>query len=352
MKKVCFVIMGNIYMAPYLSTYAKHIEGPYSVIYWDREGRGEDPGANTYFRFAEKLEGGKLKKIMGYFRFRRYAGKVLKNNDFDVVILLQTWCALILSGILRRKYSRRYVIDVRDYTYEKNPMIYHIEKKVIGKSLRTVISSEGYKKFLPPYDYLIAHNMRNLPADRVWKIQHRDTRRDILHIAFIGYVNYQEQHKKLILALKDDSRFRLSFIGTKAEELGTFCREHNVENVTLRGTFEADRILDFYRDVDMVNNLYGNHTPVLDYALSNKLYFAATLQIPILVYPDTYMAEVSDQFGIGCKVSLDESDIGDKLFSYYQNMDWPGFQKGCGLLMEKAESEQAEFERVMANILK
>ena len=164
-------------------------------------------------------------------------------------------------------------------------MIYHIEKKVIGKSLRTVISSEGYKKFLPPYDYLIAHNMRNLPADRVWKIQHRDTRRDILHIAFIGYVNYQEQHKKLILALKDDSRFRLSFIGTKAEELGTFCREHNVENVTLRGTFEADRILDFYRDVDMVNNLYGNHTPVLDYALSNKLYFAATLQIPILVYP-------------------------------------------------------------------
>ena len=55
-------------------------------------------------------------------------------------------------------------------------------------------------------------------------------------ISFIGYVNYQEQHKKLMLALKDDKRFRLSFVGTRALELESFCKENGIEPFEIKSS--------------------------------------------------------------------------------------------------------------------
>ena len=42
MKKICFITMGNLYTVPYLKSYTKYIDGSYSVIYWDREGKREE----------------------------------------------------------------------------------------------------------------------------------------------------------------------------------------------------------------------------------------------------------------------------------------------------------------------
>lgn len=349
MKKICFIIMGNIYTVPYLSTYTKHIKGKYSVIYWDREGKNEVDGNNQHYCFTKKLATkDKIGKAVGFVQYRKFVKRILLQEKFDLVVFLQTWSALLMADVVEKYYPGKYIVDVRDYTYEKNPIIYRREKKLMKQAAMCIISSEGYRDFLPPHDYYILHNTRELPEEKVAALQGRNKKKEILTISFIGYVNYQDQHKKLLMSLKNDRRFHLNFIGTRAMELSAFCQENGIHNVTLMDTFDAAKILDFYENTDLINNLYGNNTPILDYALSNKLYFSAQLQIPILTCSNTYMSKVAGAYNFGFDVDVEDSDIGDKLWKYYNAIDWEQLSKGCEKFMKKVRTEQKNsYEKLM-----
>ncbi len=351
-KKICFVTMGNIYIVPYLSTYTNHIKGNYSVIYWDREGKNEAEGNNKYYRFYKELSPkDKLEKITGFIQYKKFVKRILLKEKFDIVIFLQTWSALLMADVVEKHYPGKYIVDVRDYTYEKIPFIYNREKKLMKNAAMCVVSSEGYKDFLPPHDYYVFHNTRDLPVEKVAAIRERNKVKNVLHISFIGYVNYQEQHKKLLMNLKNDPRFHLNFIGTRSLELEPFCKENDIRNVTLMDTFDASKILDFYENTDFVNNLYGNHTPVLDYALSNKLYFAAELRMPILTCADTYMSKISGKYGFGFEVDVADPQIGDKLWKFYTSIDWENFDSCCDDFIEKVQNKNCESIEFLKKVL-
>ena len=351
-KKVCFLSIGNISRCPYMQQYTKHMDTSYSVIYWDREGICEDQGQNTFHRFSFEVKpGDTLAKIKGYFGFRKFAQKKLKEENYDVLVVLQTWTAIILTDILTKQFAGKYIVDIRDYTYENNKVIYGLEKRLVSHSLYNVISSPGYKAFLPDADYLVSHNTRPLQKDAVSEIRGREKNKSTLNIAFIGYVNYHEQQKKLMLALKNDPRYMISFIGTRAMELESFCKENDIKNVTLIDTFSPSVILELYKNVDFINNLYGNHTPVLDYALSNKLYFSGELAIPILVCRDTYMAKVSQQYGLGLTVDEIDSKLGDILFDYYTQIDWAQFENCCDRFLDDVAQENQKFNQLIGEAL-
>lgn len=349
MKNICFITLGNLYLCPYLEFYLRQINGPYTVIFWDREQRNETAnGQAIYKRFSFSCTtNNNFRKIMGYIKFRKYIKRTLHKNVFDVIVLLQTQAALLVYDLLLKYYKGKYIIDIRDYSYEKYNFIYNMEATLIKNSLHTIISSNGYRAFLPPHDYLVIHNLRYLPKVQTKHISLREKRQNVLTIAFIGFVNYQKQHQKLILSLKDDSRFELRFIGTRAKELEAFCQDHAVKNVTLIDTFDSSKIVDLYHGVDFVNNLYGNHTPVLDYALSNKLYFAAELRIPILVCPDMYMSDVVEDYGIGLTVDINSYNLGNTLYDYYWKINWEVFDRNCSMFLDKAYVENNNLEKLI-----
>lgn len=352
MKKVCFLTMGNIELAPYIEIYMKYVEGACHIIFWDREGRGQRSDGNYYYRYNKQIKDtDKVQKAIGYAGYKRFARRVLLENKFDLVICLQTCVALLLSDVLMSKYAGKFIVDIRDYSDEKIGLVYKREKRLFARAKKCVISSEGYKEFLPAGEYLIAHNLRQLPKDEVESIRNRETKRTRLHIAYIGHCAYQEQYKKLLLNLKNDERFIVSFFGTRAEELEEFCRNNDIKNVRISGTFDAKDILQLYKDVDFVNNLYGNHTPVLDYALSNKLYFATELRIPILTCPDTYMAKVALHYGVGIAVNADDFNLGDCLYDYYMKLDWKKMSDGCQRFLDRAYKEQACFESYIRSVI-
>lgn len=341
MKRICFVSLGNVYLSPYLKQYTNIINDNYDIIYWDRENLNETIlGSNiNVYRFSKSFKN-KATKIAGYALYRQYVKRILSKSDYDCVIFLQTLGAIIIGRYLVKEYHMRYVIDIRDYSYEGNKYIYSLEKKLIMNSKFCIISSEGYKKFLPKQDYIITHNIRELDKTQVAKIKNRAKERAVLNIAFIGYVNYQEQHKKLLLNLKNDNRFIMTFIGTRALELKKFCEKNAITNVRFGDRFNPDEMLTLYEDVDLVNNLYGNHTPILDYALSNKLYFAAELNIPILTCSDTFMSEISHKYSFGIDVDVNNPNCGDILFDEYKRIDWERFSIGCQNFLDKVHHEQ------------
>lgn len=345
-SKICFVTIGNIYLTPYIHKYIENIKCEYDVIYWNRDDITEDVGATSLYGFNFKLtsQDSKFRKIKGYWYFRKYATEILKKNNYDRVIVLQTMVGVMLEKVLRKNYFKRFILDIRDYTLEKNRVFYYIEKNIINASGMTVISSEGYKEFLPPSEYVSIHNNRRINSKDVEQIRNGNKKSSKLVIAFIGYISYQEQHKKLLKIFKNDDRFELHFIGKEAENLIPFCEENNINNVKIEGKFEPENIIEKYKEVQIINNLYGNNTPVLDYALSNKLYFAATLGMPILVCEGTYMEKISLKYGFGYTFDFNDSEACDKLYEYYHNIDWNTFEKNCDLFLEKVNRENKEFQ--------
>ncbi|EJG71821.1 capsular polysaccharide biosynthesis protein Cps4G domain protein [Streptococcus pneumoniae 2081074] len=109
-------------------------------------------------------------------------------------------------------------------------------------------------------------------------------------------------------------------------------------------TFQPKDTMSFYKNTDAVLNLYGNHTPLLDYALSNKLYFAALLYKPILVCEDTYMEKVSIENGFGFVLPMKDESEKDCLALYIQNLDRKQLIKNCDNFMDRISLEKQKTE--------
>ena len=190
MKNICFVTIGNVYMVPYINTYSRYIQNNYSIIYWDREQKNESDGKNIYYRFDKQIApSDKLGKLAGYLQYKKFVKHILLKEKFDLVVFLQTWSAILMADVVEKHYCGKYIVDVRDYTYEKNPIIYHCEKNLIKKAAMCVISSEGYKEFLPPHNYYVFHNARELSKEKVLAIRERNKEKEILNISFVGYLS-------------------------------------------------------------------------------------------------------------------------------------------------------------------
>ena len=315
-KKICFISLGNIYLCPYISKYISLIECDYDVIYWDRHRVEEDINAKQVYAFRYEMDEGKnkLNKLIGYLKFRRYAFYIINKNDYDGVILLHTSGGILLHSILKRRYKDKYIVDIRDYTMENNPLFFIMEKSLIDNSALAVISSKGYESFLPLHNYVLVHNDSFIDENIISKFEIKDKKKDRIVISYIGLIRFHDQNKRVILKFKNDSRFILRFIGKDAYALKEFCEKNQVDNVELIGRFTPEKTLEYYYETDIIYNLYGNKTPLLDYALSNKLYYAAKLKMPILVCPATYIEEVSKKYGFGFTFKLDDPNACDDLF--------------------------------------
>ena len=353
-KRVCFVGLSNIWAAPYLYKYIELLDCEYDIIYWDRKGIEENCGAVNHYsmKYVIKPNASKLSKLNGYLKFRSYASRILKREKYHGVILLSGNVAVLLKTILKREYSNKYIVDIRDYFREHQKWYYNAEKDVLESAAIAVISSKAFRTFLPERKYYIVHNSQNLTKEQVVQARARcKTKRRQLVISCIGGMRFFEQYKKVIRCFANDNRFLIRFIGYRSNLLESFCRENGISNVYLYDWFPPEKTYDFYFDTDIVMNLYGNNNPLLDYALSNKLYYAAQLGMPILVSPKTYMEEVAVGSGFGFSFDLEDDTMRDKLYEYYYSIDWDVFYKNCDSFMEAVKKEEAEFREAIRNFI-
>ena len=85
---------------------------------------------------------------MKYYAFKPYATKILKENNYDFVIV---WGAILVIYLkfLIKNYKERFILNIRDYFYENNNFIFARMAQLVNFSYMTTISSDGFLKFLP-----------------------------------------------------------------------------------------------------------------------------------------------------------------------------------------------------------
>lgn len=325
MKKIAIILGSNIHWAPYYYRYENllvELGIDFDLIYWNREGIQEESRANLIAFATPDVSNNKNPlKIWKFIAFSAFVQKTIRENHYDKLIFLGTHgCAVCFCAeYLAKHYRNKMWIDIRDDQYEWFPPFYWGEKKSIGASYATAISSYEYTSFLPEHDYLYMHNIDPNAAQMQAAYSPVKDANSQIRISFIGNVRYFDQNVKILKYLGNDNRFKLQFYGKGSENLEKYCREHDITNVDFWGGFAQKETLSFYNKTDIINNVYGNDTLNLKTALSNKLYYALFLKMPILVSANTFMEKLAKQYGIGFTFE-EKEDIADRLYDWYSGI--------------------------------
>ena len=313
--RAAIIFPGNLFTTPYLSRYTEILERKgieYDIICWNAKGIKESSAAvqKICLDYPVSATSSPFRKAAGYFRFLRMARAALRKQNYERILLLTSVPAVCLYGAYQKRYRGKYLIDIRDYYKEHYRLYFSKEKKAIAYSALTVISSEGFRQFLPAHDYVVTHNINWIDSEivRSFRKERKDGERCI-NLAFIGSMRFPEQDRAVIDFFANDRRFHLHFYGSGYGEHAKYCAEKKIENVTVTDWFPTEKTVELYGKADIVLNLYGNGTPVLDYALSNKLYYAAQLGKPILVCPKTYMEKITTAYGFGFVLDTEDAKI-------------------------------------------
>lgn len=353
-SKVCIVTTRNIFDSPCISKYRTLLEQPFDIIYWDRCNISEDCGAVNYYRFDGVLapEASKLEKLKKYIGFTKFANSVLKKSDYEKIIVFPTQASWLILSLLKKKYKGKYLLDIQDYAGENNPFIRKLTESAVKHAGLVSITSPAYREFLPEHKYLISHNIQPIDLKTVAAYRGRVRKKeDKIVLSFIGSVRFIDMQIKLIEDFRNDDRFELKFIGSGSEQLQKFCADNRVKNVELIGRFKPEQLSEFYIKTDMAINIYGNQNPYLDYALSNKLYSAAIMGMPILVSPNTYMETVAKKYGFGLAVDPSDKHCADSVYEYFINCKPEEIQVGCDRFLNEVREDEKLFSESVKNFL-
>lgn len=335
---IALVFCGDLKYCPYINRYIERLEKAkcsYKVYFWNRGGYQLDlPQNYNWYQCSSSLEKSKVGKAYDFFNFRNWLIGALKKDNPERAILLSTLTGVILSDYI---FSSRipYIFDIRDYSYEHIKLFYKIEERLIKNSDFTAISSNGFKAFLPKYEYVIAHNFSRFDIKEKHYFRKSDKK---INFVWNGMVRYFEYQKRYLDALKNDERFRIVFHGDgpDLDKYKSYCKSNDFNNVLFTGGYDNSLKNELLSDAHILNNCYGyvdNPGDKLKYAVSNRFYDGVVYHIPQVVEPGGYKSELVLSNNVGVSFEVDEF-FADKLYHYYMQMDNNQFDESCNKMLE------------------
>lgn len=347
-SKICIITPRSINDSPCLDKYREIIQEPFDIICWEKGGEKESCGANNTFRYTGfvPVEGGKLSKIKHYFLFTLFVKKHVKKNRYKKLIIFPTHMSWLLLNMLKHKYNGKYILDIRDYAGEEKTIIRKLTSAAVHHSGLCTITSPSYKVFLPnDVKYVVSHNLQSIDSEIINSYRKRNNKSNHpIVLSFIGTVRFLEQQKRIITVFANDTRFVLQYIGRGSEALRNYCIQNNIKNVHLIGQFNRSELGRFYLDTDMAINVYGNSDPALIYALSNKLYSAALMGMPVICSPHTFTEKVVEKYKFGCSIDLSDPHCSDAVYEYYTSLDQNLLHKNCDKFINDVKCDEKKYK--------
>lgn len=348
---VCIVSISNLRHSSMLSLFTDEFkkEGiEYDLVYVDKYNEHEQNNARKVYKYvSDRKKNPSLYKIKEILGLRRELKKASKENEYEYIVVWRTETSYILYDLLLKKYKNRYILNVRDYCKELEKKYYYLHKKLIDHSLFTTISSPGFKEFLPESNKYIFVN--SISKEKEYN-QNSNSNSEPIRINFIGNVRFYEEDKKVLNALKNDERFIVGFIGANSNILKEYCQTEGINNVYFHDKFLPDEENHFFEKTHIINNLYGHNDIALDTAISIRYYKSLQLEIPILVYKDTYMENMVNKSKNGFVFDGDFNNFGDKLFDWYKQINMNDMKVNCKNMLKIIDEENREFRKALKNI--
>jgi hypothetical protein len=354
--KVGIIGFTNLYGMPYLNVYASILKKEnidFEVVYWNRDSQAE-PSDFKVIAFNKRMvpNSSKSSKIINYALYSNFIKSVVKKNKYDFLVILTTVPAVFLSLFLR-EFKNRYIVDIRDYSFEHVRFFKALMDLSLKNSAFNVISSPGFYELVKEKFRSKTYLCNNISYDLNKHTGNKTTTlgKAKVVIGFVGAIRYYDECVKLIEEIRNDSRFEFSFYGggLVGERLALYCKSNNINNVFFNGRFTPSQKAEIYSNIDIIFNLYGNKTKGVKLALSNRFYDAAWYRKPILVNENTFMSKYST--GISYTVIDNELELGNKIWNWYQTINWDDFNIRSEQIIQNAVGENKQFEEKLLSLV-
>lgn len=359
------LIMGftKIKYMPYMNFYLDNInttENEVHLLYWNRDLKPEDVSAFanvTLHEFScfQADDVSKLSKIGSFLKYRKFALKILSNEEFDFIIVLHSLTGVLIADKLKRKYAGKYIFDYRDSTYEGFAPFKKIVGSLVEHSYATFVSSDAFRRFLPEKQSSKIYTSHNLLSD---SLLHRDEKEkygipsDKIRIAFWGFIRHEEINREIIKKLANDNRFELHYYGREQQtalNLKEYAAQLDAENIFFHGEYKPNDRYIFVRNTDLIHNIYKDNNTML--AMGNKYYDGIIFYIPQLCMKGSFMGEKCTENGIGLECDPYDSDFADAVFSFYKSLDKNDFCEKCDTELKKILCEYENGYKVVHKIV-
>lgn len=352
--KAAIIILGNLWVCPYVNTYKRAFEKlgySYDIILWDRD--GSDISAPLRFCSGNVNLDNPFFKAVSYVRYSRFIKRTVLKNGYDRLVVSGPHLAILLSSFLRKKYKGRYIVDYRDISIEQKPLLGRIYSKVLADSFCNVVSSQGFKDYLPTeYKYLVSHNFNFETALSSLGGDYPETKSsDPLEILTIGYIRNYSSNVKVIRALGNRVGFCMRFAGRgdAADELHKYVLSHGVTNAVFTGFYKKDEEESIVAGCDFINIFFPDdieHSAIM----SNRFYLALIYKKPVIVTAGSVQATLVGEYGLGV-VTPDCENLDRDIDEYLSGFDYQAFCKKCNELLDVFVAEHRDLERAISDFM-
>ena len=349
------IYAGQIELSPFVKKYIEIMNReniPYEIVHWNRSGI-KMPDDDKNFTFYQKVERyGRISgKILPFISFRRFAKKIMKERNYEKLIVLTTQTAVLLPELVCGKYKDRYFFDYRDTSYEYIKLYKSFVDKVIERSRFTAISSPGFKEYLTDKkELIIAHNFQyDYYNSRVLKCEKSFSGKII--IGYIGYLREYDYLIELTEKFGADSRFEFHVHGSGdcVDRLSDYSK--GFKNIKVFGAYDERDKMNIIDSFDMI--CYNYPYNFVNYpAVANKFYDGLIRKKPMFGNLDTYSGKLIDENCLGISLAENEEYITDKIYDYYKSFDEGEFSENCEAVLKKVIKEDRYYTEKIQEFVK
>lgn len=341
--KVALILPANKWFCPYVNTYTNIFDKEniaYDVIFWNRD--QTEPSINSYSSKSRN-------KILSYIGYLRFIKSKLKKNRYDRIVVFSSQLAILLFFSLIR-LKGKYILDFRDLSIEQKPILYSLYKILLSHSLLNVLSSPGFKSYLPKKNsYVVVHN---LDMNAVTNIGNKEdvgkkNEKNEISILTIGSIRDYDSNIAVVNALRNQEKFRVSFVGKgiASQRIAEYVKSNNIRNVDFKGFYKKKDEGNIIMQYDFLNVFYPNiksHSS----ALSNRFYNALIYKKPLLVTSNSIQGDFVEKYNLGLSVSTCDN-LASLLLEFYENFNRETFENNCNFLLQKFVQENSMFEKLL-----
>ena len=318
--KIVFVL-NNITLTRCIKRVSEFIENGYEVEVYGFK-KEEEEGYATPSNFSISVIGvfsqkqSYFERLMVYYKSLKQLFKKYKHQDviFYYFFFNIAFAARLLS-------NRAYVYEESDMPYTRiqnktvRKWLSNIDKRIITKSLLTVMTSEGFIDYHfgdeRPHNIVVIPNRVN-PALLEMPYQRMDFDINHLSIAFVGGFRYTSVINFATVIAEHFPQHEFHAYGIileHGEELNALCEKYG--NIHFHGKFRnPDDLPSIYEKIDLVLSTYDATYINAQYAEPNKMYEAIFFRIPIIVSSNTFLAKKVSRLGIGYHINaLNKQEI-------------------------------------------
>ena len=266
---------------------------------------------------------GRINNSTGYIKRLRtiYNGikNVLQSTKGEDVVYYLFGLDNVMFFILQSR--KKFIYEESDlvHTYMKSGLARKffewVDKRAIKKSVLSVFTSEGFIRYhfgnnSPNNTIVVANRLplavKNLPleAKKPMDMNH-------LSIGFVGFIRFKSIFNFCRAFCGHFPEHEFHFYGTidNDNDRKLFAPLQKYKNCHFHGVFQHPNDLpSIYAQLDLVLSTYDVENENVRYAEPNKIYEAIYFKTPIIVSCGTYLAEKTNELGIGYDIDAMNDD--------------------------------------------